>query len=96
MSIPVVDFGDYSLDKHDVTDERLQELSQTLGAAFTDFGFVFLKNTGITREEVKPQNQRYITVASSVKLTFVTCWSVVCVCVGGKCYGCGSEVLPAA
>ncbi|XP_016888702.1 UPF0676 protein C1494.01-like isoform X2 [Cynoglossus semilaevis] len=53
MSIPVVDFGDYSLDKHDVTDERLQELSQMLGAAFTDFGFVFLKNTGITREEVE-------------------------------------------
>lgn len=55
MSIPVVDFGDYGLDKCDVCDDRLQDLSQQLGAAFTDIGFVLLKNTGITQDEVSPK-----------------------------------------
>ncbi|KAM8750738.1 uncharacterized protein AB9X84_012536 isoform 2-T2 [Acanthopagrus schlegelii] len=52
MSIPVVDFGAYSLSEEDVTDEQMRHLSQELKAAFTEVGFVFLKNTGITREEV--------------------------------------------
>ncbi|XP_036962193.1 UPF0676 protein C1494.01 isoform X2 [Acanthopagrus latus] len=52
MSIPVVDFGAYSLSEEDVTDEQMRHLSQELKAAFTEVGFVFLRNTGITREEV--------------------------------------------
>ncbi|KAA8590313.1 hypothetical protein FQN60_014247 [Etheostoma spectabile] len=52
MSIPVVDFGAYSLSEEDVTDDQMQNLSKDLKTAFTEVGFVFLKNTGITQEEV--------------------------------------------
>uniref|UniRef100_UPI0037E93394 uncharacterized protein n=1 Tax=Semicossyphus pulcher TaxID=241346 RepID=UPI0037E93394 len=52
MSIPVVDFGAYSLSEKDVSDEQLQSLSKELKTAFTEVGFVFLTNTGITNEEV--------------------------------------------
>ncbi|XP_034734430.1 UPF0676 protein C1494.01 [Etheostoma cragini] len=52
MSIPVVDFGAYSLSKEDVTDDQIQNLSKDLKTAFEEVGFVFLKNTGITQEEV--------------------------------------------
>ncbi|KAK2842646.1 hypothetical protein Q5P01_012846 [Channa striata] len=53
MNIPVVDFGAYSLSEKDATDEQLQSLSKELKAAFTEVGFVFLKNTGIMEEEVQ-------------------------------------------
>lgn len=53
MSIPVVDFGAYSLSKEDVTDEQMRNLSKELKTAFTEVGFVFLENTGITQEEVR-------------------------------------------
>ncbi|KAI3371066.1 hypothetical protein L3Q82_023708 [Scortum barcoo] len=53
MSIPVVDFGAYSLDRKDVLlDEPTHSLSQELRKAFVDVGFVFLTNTGVTQEEV--------------------------------------------
>ena len=49
MHIPVVDAARAS-----GAGEQLRGLGQELKAAFTDVGFVFLKNTGITREEVRP------------------------------------------
>ncbi|XP_074490174.1 uncharacterized protein LOC141766903 [Sebastes fasciatus] len=52
MSIPVVDFGAYSLSEEDVSDEHMHNLSKELESAFTQVGFVYLKNTGITQEEV--------------------------------------------
>ncbi|KAF7654879.1 hypothetical protein LDENG_00063660 [Lucifuga dentata] len=52
MSIPVVDFGTYSLNEKNVSEEQLQLLSEELKTAFTQIGFVFLRNTGITEEEV--------------------------------------------
>ncbi|XP_026221911.1 UPF0676 protein C1494.01-like [Anabas testudineus] len=52
MSIPVVDFGAYSLSETDVTEEQLHSLVQELKTAFTQVGVVLLKNTGITEEEV--------------------------------------------
>ncbi|XP_047451463.1 2-oxoglutarate-Fe(II) type oxidoreductase ppzD isoform X2 [Mugil cephalus] len=52
MSIPVVDFGAYRLDEKGTTEEHLHELGKALKAAFTEVGFVFLKNSGITQEEV--------------------------------------------
>lgn len=48
----MVDFGAYSLSEKDVPDEQMQNLSEQLKTAFTEIGFVFLKNTGITEEEV--------------------------------------------
>ncbi|CAJ1055965.1 -oxoglutarate-dependent dioxygenase htyE-like [Xyrichtys novacula] len=52
MSIPVVDFGGYSLEKKDVSKKDLNILRKKLKSAFTDVGFVFLTNTGITHEEM--------------------------------------------
>uniref|UniRef100_A0A1A8BC03 Fe2OG dioxygenase domain-containing protein n=1 Tax=Nothobranchius kadleci TaxID=1051664 RepID=A0A1A8BC03_NOTKA len=52
MSIPVVDFRSYSLGEKDVRADQLQELSGELKQAFTEIGFVFLQNSGITPEEV--------------------------------------------
>ncbi|XP_070764237.1 uncharacterized protein [Enoplosus armatus] len=52
MSIPVVDFGAYSLSEKDVNDQQMHNLSKELKTAFTEVGFVFLTNTGITEEEV--------------------------------------------
>ncbi|PWA24496.1 hypothetical protein CCH79_00011796 [Gambusia affinis] len=53
MIIPVVDFSVYNLSKKDATDEELQSLSQELKTAFSQVGFVFLKNSGISQEEVE-------------------------------------------
>ncbi|XP_056273636.1 uncharacterized protein si:dkey-10o6.2 isoform X2 [Pseudoliparis swirei] len=53
MSIPVVDFGACSLSEEEVGDEQMMHaLCKQLESAFTGVGFVFLKNTGITQEEV--------------------------------------------
>ncbi|XP_077425740.1 uncharacterized protein LOC144054315 isoform X1 [Vanacampus margaritifer] len=52
MSIPVVDFSVASLSVEDVSNLDLHQLSRELEVAFTEVGFVFLKNTGITQEEV--------------------------------------------
>ncbi|KAJ7998395.1 hypothetical protein DPEC_G00222250 [Dallia pectoralis] len=52
MLIPVVDFAAYKLGKHEVSGEQLESLSGELKAAFTEVGFVYLKNTGITQQEV--------------------------------------------
>jgi len=54
MSIPVVDFGACSLSEEEVGDEQMMHaLCKQLESAFTGVGFVFLKNTGITQEEVR-------------------------------------------
>ncbi|GAA6092069.1 UPF0676 protein C1494.01-like [Tachysurus ichikawai] len=50
--IPVVDFDVYKLGTSDVTDKNLQELCQEIRKAFTEVGFVYLKNTGIEQKEV--------------------------------------------
>ncbi|XP_048827992.1 uncharacterized protein LOC125705784 [Brienomyrus brachyistius] len=51
MEIPVLDFEVCRLGEN-VTDEKLTELSRDLRTAFTDVGFVYLKNTGIAQDEV--------------------------------------------
>ncbi|KAK2868391.1 hypothetical protein Q7C36_000262 [Tachysurus vachellii] len=50
--IPVVDFEVYKLGTSDVTDKNLQELCEEIRKAFTEVGFVYLKNTGIEQKEV--------------------------------------------
>ncbi|XP_029378310.1 2-oxoglutarate-dependent dioxygenase htyE [Echeneis naucrates] len=52
MSIPAVDFGGFSLSEGEISDRELHKLSRELQTAFTEVGFVFLHNTGITQEEV--------------------------------------------
>ncbi|XP_058274063.1 uncharacterized protein LOC131370677 isoform X2 [Hemibagrus wyckioides] len=50
--IPVVDFAVYKLGTSDVTEKNLQELGKEIRKAFTEVGFVYLKNTGIDQIEV--------------------------------------------
>lgn len=50
--IPVVDFDVYKLGTGDITDKNLQELCKDIKKAFTEVGFVYLKNTGIDQKEV--------------------------------------------
>ncbi len=52
MEIPVVDFSAYELEKTNVTVDNLKKLSDELRKAFTEVGFVYLKNTGINQDEV--------------------------------------------
>lgn len=52
MEIPVVDFSAYELEKTSVTVDNLKKLSDELRKAFTEVGFVYLKNTGINQDEV--------------------------------------------
>ncbi|XP_067275123.1 uncharacterized protein [Pseudorasbora parva] len=53
MEIPVLDFNVYELGKADVPAANLEKLSKELRRAFTEVGFVYLKNTGINQEEVE-------------------------------------------
>ncbi|XP_035593752.1 uncharacterized protein si:dkey-10o6.2 [Oncorhynchus keta] len=52
MKIPVVDFGAYKLGENEVSGEQLEILSRQLKTAFTEVGFVYLKNTGIVQQDV--------------------------------------------
>ncbi|XP_061678342.1 uncharacterized protein LOC133502035 isoform X2 [Syngnathoides biaculeatus] len=52
MSIPVVDFSASSLNVEDIDQADLRQLSGELKMAFTEVGFVFLENTGISQAEV--------------------------------------------
>ncbi|XP_070687439.1 uncharacterized protein [Pempheris klunzingeri] len=73
MSIPVVDFGALSLSKEDVSDEQMHHLSQQLKTAFTEVGFVFLQNTGITQEEmdrVQDMSKKFFLLPDAQKQSF--------------------------
>ncbi|XP_061078579.1 uncharacterized protein LOC133111947 isoform X4 [Conger conger] len=52
MNIPVVDFDVYRVGVEDVAEEKLDVLCKELRSAFTEVGFVYLKNTGISQYEV--------------------------------------------
>ncbi|XP_041966250.1 2-oxoglutarate-dependent dioxygenase htyE isoform X1 [Alosa sapidissima] len=52
MNIPIVNFEDYMLGETNISAENLQELCASLKTAFIEVGFVYLKNTGITQQEV--------------------------------------------
>ncbi|XP_016300286.1 UPF0676 protein C1494.01-like [Sinocyclocheilus anshuiensis] len=53
MELPVTDFSVYELGKtSNVSTDNLKKLSDELRRAFTEVGFVYLKNTGINQDEV--------------------------------------------
>lgn len=94
MNIPVVDFGSYGLSEEDVGEEQLLSLSNELKRAFTEVGFVFLKNTGITEDEVRAAETPRVTQrpwrpAHSSAL-------LLCVGPGEPCDGRVQDILPAA
>ncbi len=47
MEVPVVDFSAYEPEKTILPLDNLEKLSDKLRKAFTEVGFVYLKNTGI-------------------------------------------------
>jgi len=56
ISIPVVDFSVLSLDKNEIpcdSDQRVQQVAAEICKAFSDIGFVYLKNHGISDNEVR-------------------------------------------
>lgn len=55
MIVPVVDFSACSLARCQIRTSE-PSLSAELRAAFTQVGFVFLKNTGISQDEVRGEN----------------------------------------
>ncbi|KAL2093912.1 hypothetical protein ACEWY4_011224 [Coilia grayii] len=52
MEIPIVNFEGYTLEESNISSQDLQKLCNSLKTAFTEVGFVYLKNTGITQHEV--------------------------------------------
>ena len=58
MDIPVVDFSAFSLQQTEAEEQQLLGLSAQIKAAFTHVGMVFLRNSGISEEEVS-QEHRY-------------------------------------
>ncbi|KAK0141897.1 2-oxoglutarate-dependent dioxygenase htyE [Merluccius polli] len=61
MNIPVVDFSPYNLRENNVLDEHIVDLGRQLKSSFTEVGFVYLKNTGITQEEVSVSTLQFLT-----------------------------------
>lgn len=53
-SIPVVDFGQMSLDKpvKDCSVESVKQMADKIHQAFSTVGFVYIKNHGIPQEQV--------------------------------------------
>lgn len=72
----MVDFSACSLARCGGNRERIQapepSLSSELHAAFTQVGFVFLENTGISQEEVRPEDAAKNLPISATKCDF--CW----------------------
>lgn len=64
MSVPVVDFSACSLAEQIHAPEPEASLSAELRAAFSQVGFVFLENTGISQEEVRPEKQEELSRSS--------------------------------
>lgn len=52
-SIPVIDFGAYSLEKESPDPERLQKLVDEVNHALTTIGFLYLTNTGCPANVVR-------------------------------------------
>lgn len=53
MEIPIVNLEGYTLGEVNIPPEKRQKLCSGLKTAFTEVGFVYLENTGITQQEVR-------------------------------------------
>lgn len=73
MEIPIVDFNVFELGKTNVSADELDDLSKEVKRAFTDVGFVYLKNTGISQEEVDnvmAVSKKFFSLPEDVKKSF--------------------------
>lgn len=97
MELPVLDFSVYELGKANVSVANLEKLSKELRKAFTEVGFVYLKNTGINQDEVCEFICLFtflLLERSSIGLLFVGCLLFLCsLYLGGKSHACFKEVL---
>ncbi|KAI4883124.1 hypothetical protein NFI96_005480, partial [Prochilodus magdalenae] len=50
-TIPIIDFDAYKLGVNEISKKKLQELCDEVKTAFTEVGFVYLKNTGIDQND---------------------------------------------
>ncbi|XP_038663983.1 2-oxoglutarate-Fe(II) type oxidoreductase ppzD-like [Scyliorhinus canicula] len=70
MSIEVVDFGSFGLGKPEPSAIEMDRLSAEILRAFSDIGFVYLKNTGIEDQkvtEVMHICKKFFTLPSDIK-----------------------------
>ncbi|XP_016301346.1 UPF0676 protein C1494.01-like [Sinocyclocheilus anshuiensis] len=73
MEIPVVDVSVYELEKTNVSVDNLEKISAELRRAFTEVGFVYLKNTGINQDEVDKVmgvSKKFFCLPESMKKPF--------------------------
>ncbi|KAK9959105.1 hypothetical protein ABG768_011185 [Culter alburnus] len=73
MAVPVLDFSVYQLGKENIPEADLEKLSDELRKAFTEVGFVYLKNTGINQEEVEKVmsvSKRFFSLPENKKKPF--------------------------
>ncbi|XP_016092601.1 UPF0676 protein C1494.01-like [Sinocyclocheilus grahami] len=73
MEIPVVDLSVYELEKTNVSVDNLEKISAELRRAFTEVGFVYLKNTGINQDEVDKVmgvSKKFFCLPESMKKPF--------------------------
>ncbi len=85
MEVPVVDFSAYELENTILPLDNLEKLSDELRKAFTEVGFVYLRNTGIHQDEV-----------CYFLLVLLVCrWlsNILSIVSGGQNHGCFKEVL---
>ncbi|XP_051885645.1 uncharacterized protein LOC127577977 [Pristis pectinata] len=52
MSIAIIDFGSFALGKAEPSANEMKRLSTEISRALNEYGFVYLKNTGIKEEQV--------------------------------------------
>ncbi|XP_019623544.1 PREDICTED: UPF0676 protein C1494.01-like [Branchiostoma belcheri] len=68
--IRVIDFSAYSLGTENIAEADLEALTQELMHSFTTSGFAYLKNTGITQQEVDEMfdvNDRFYDLPAEIK-----------------------------
>nr|XP_039263010.1 2-oxoglutarate-dependent dioxygenase htyE-like [Styela clava] len=72
--IPIVDFWDCGLNVEEISDVNCTKTGEAIYQAFAKIGFVYLKNTGITREhvdEVDSTMEKFYKLDTSAKKIYV-------------------------
>ncbi|XP_012673136.2 2-oxoglutarate-dependent dioxygenase htyE [Clupea harengus] len=73
MEIPIVNLEGYMLGEVNIPPEKRQKLCSGLKTAFTEVGFVYLENTGITQQEVDEVmtiSKEFFDLPEQMKLPF--------------------------
>ncbi|XP_077978753.1 uncharacterized protein LOC144434172 [Glandiceps talaboti] len=71
--IPVIDFSAYSVDKDDVSEDKIEKLIDELYHAFSTVGFVYLSNHGINLEKLNQVfnvAEKFFSLSKEVKMEY--------------------------